>query len=302
MQGKIWASQNLSRPFCLRCYNGAMTLQLVKTVKDLRAIVAAWRGQGHTVGLVPTMGALHAGHLSLVTQMRAASDRVVVSIFVNPAQFGEGEDFNSYPREQQKDLEKLAAVDLVYMPTVAEMYPEGTETLAANPGLSDVLCGKFRPGHFDGVVTIVAKLFLQVQPDAAIFGEKDFQQLLVIRRMTADLALPVKVLGAPMVRESDGLAMSSRNAYLNKNERKIAAILPATLTRLIEKARAGKDLRDLEKDGEVALVQGGFDRVDYIEFREGETLSLSPEAGPKTRLFVAAHIGKTRLIDNMPLS
>ncbi len=279
-----------------------MTLQLVKTVKDLRAIVAPWRGQGLKIGLVPTMGALHAGHLSLVTQMRAASDRVVVSIFVNPTQFGAGEDFESYPREPQKDLEKLAAVDLVYMPTVSEMYPEGNVTLAANPGLANVLCGKFRPGHFDGVATIVSKLFLQVQPDAAIFGEKDFQQLLVIRRMTADLALPVKVLSAPTVREADGLALSSRNAYLNKNERKIAASLSATLTRLIEKARAGKDLRDLEKDGEVALVQGGFNRVDYIEFREDDTLSLSPEAGPKTRLFGAAHIGTTRLIDNMPLS
>jgi len=279
-----------------------MTLQLVKTVKDLRTSVAPWRGQGLKIGLVPTMGALHAGHLSLVTQMRAASDRVVVSIFVNPTQFGAGEDFESYPREPQKDLEKLAAVDLVYMPTVAEMYPEGNVTLAANPGLANVLCGKFRPGHFDGVATIVSKLFLQVQPDAAIFGEKDFQQLLVIRRMTADLALPVKVLSAPTVREADGLALSSRNAYLNKNERKIAASLSATLTRLIEKARAGKDLRDLEKDGEVALVQGGFNRVDYIEFREDDTLSLSPEAGPKTRLFGAAHIGTTRLIDNMPLS
>ncbi len=279
-----------------------MTLQLVKTVKDLRTSVAPWRGQGLKIGLVPTMGALHAGHLSLVTQMRAASDRVVVSIFVNPTQFGAGEDFESYPREPQKDLEKLAAVDLVYMPTVSEMYPEGNVTLAANPGLANVLCGKFRPGHFDGVATIVSKLFLQVQPDAAIFGEKDFQQLLVIRRMTADLALPVKVLSAPTVREADGLALSSRNAYLNKNERKIAASLSATLTRLIEKARAGKDLRDLEKDGEVALVQGGFNRVDYIEFREDDTLSLSPEAGPKTRLFGAAHIGTTRLIDNMPLS
>lgn len=279
-----------------------MTLQLVKTVKDLRTSVAPWRGQGLKIGLVPTMGALHAGHLSLVTQMRAASDRVVVSIFVNPTQFGPAEDFDSYPREPQKDLEKLAAVDLVYMPTVSEMYPEGNVTLAANPGLANVLCGKFRPGHFDGVATIVSKLFLQVQPDAAIFGEKDFQQLLVIRRMTADLALPVKVLSAPTVREADGLALSSRNAYLNKNERKIAASLSATLTRLIEKARAGKDLRDLEKDGEVALVQGGFNRVDYIEFREDDTLSLSPEAGPKTRLFGAAHIGTTRLIDNMPLS
>ncbi len=279
-----------------------MTLQLVKTVKDLSAIVAAWRGQGHTVGLVPTMGALHAGHLSLVTQMRAASDRVVVSIFVNPAQFGEGEDFESYPRQEKEDLEKLAAADLVYMPTVAGMYPEGTETLPANPGLADVLCGKFRPGHFDGVATIVARLFLQVQPDAAIFGEKDYQQLQVIRAMTTDLALPVKILSAPTVREADGLAVSSRNAYLNKNERKIAAILAATLTHLIEKARAGKDLRDLEKDGKVTLVQGGFNRVDYIEFREGETLSLSPEAGPKTRLFVAAHIGKIRLIDNIALS
>jgi len=279
-----------------------MTLQLVKTVKDLRASVAPWRGQGLKIGLVPTMGALHAGHLSLVTQMRAASDRVVVSIFVNPTQFGPAEDFESYPREPQKDLEKLAAVDLVYMPTVSEMYPEGNVTLAANPGLANVLCGKFRPGHFDGVATIVSKLFLQVQPDAAIFGEKDFQQLLVIRRMTADLALPVKVLSAPTVRETDGLALSSRNAFLHKNERKTAALLPATLTRLIEKARAGKDLRGLEKDGEVALVQGGFNRVDYIEFREGDTLSLSLEAGPKTRLFGAAHIGTTRLIDNMPLS
>lgn len=278
-----------------------MTLQLVKTAKDLSPIVAAWRDQGLKIGLVPTMGALHRGHLSLVTQMRAISDRVVVSIFVNPTQFGEGEDFESYPRQEKDDLEKLAAADLVYMPTVAGMYPKGAETLAANPGLANVLCGKFRPGHFDGVATIVSKLFLQVHPDAAIFGEKDFQQLQVIRRMTADLALPVKVLGAPLVREADGLAMSSRNAYLNRNARKIAATLPATLIRLIDKARAGADLRHLEKEGEAALTRGGFDRVDYIEFREGDTLSLSPEAGPKTRLFGAARIGKTRLIDNMAL-
>ena len=285
----------------LRCYNPAMTIAKVKTVYELRAQVKTWRQAGLSVGLVPTMGALHAGHLSLVEQISKHVDRIIVSIFVNPAQFGEAEDFEAYPRVEAADIKKLGATKthLVYLPRLGEMYPEGAATVVSVPALSSVLCGKFRPGHFDGVATIVTKLLLQALPDAAIFGEKDYQQLQVIQRASRDLDLPVTILAAPTVRETDGLAMSSRNAYLSNGERKIAGALPATLNTLKRKALAGQDLRQLEMEGEAALHLGGFTKVDYIEFREADDLSQSRKVSAKTRLFAAARLGTTRLIDNM---
>ncbi len=285
------------------CYNVSMTIAKLKTVSELRAQVKAWRKEGLKIGLAPTMGALHAGHLSLVAGVLKKTDRAVVSIFVNPAQFGAGEDFEMYPREEQQDCKKLeaAGAHLVYLPGVSEMYRDGPGTTVRVAGLSEVLCGKFRPGHFEGVATVVTKLLLQCLPDAAIFGEKDFQQLRVIQKLVADLKIPVEILAAPTLREADGLAMSSRNAYLTASERSTAAALPKTIKTLLNKAKAGEDLRQLEKEGQAALFLNGFDRVDYLEFREAGDLSLSQTTGKSTRLFAAAHIGKTRLIDNMSI-
>ena len=288
-----------------RCYKRAMGIEKISTAFDLQQCVADWKKQDLKVGFVPTMGALHDGHLSLVTQILGHCDRVVVSIFVNPTQFGEGEDFEAYPRDTDTDASKLetAGAHLIFLPSVEEMYPEGaTSTLEPSEKLANVLCGPLRPGHFDGVVTVVARLFEQVQPDVAIFGEKDYQQLMVIRRMVKDLKLPVKILAAPTIREKDGLAASSRNAYLSKAERKLAALIPATMEREKERTIGGQDLRMVETDGKAALLAGGFDGVDYFEFREGDDLSLSQKVTGKTRLFVAAWLGTTRLIDNIPVA
>jgi len=287
-----------------QCYKASMTITRVNTVRDLRRQVKVWRDEGLKVGLVPTMGALHAGHLSLVSTILKSVDRVVVSIFVNPTQFGEGEDFDTYPRTEAEDCNKLeqAGAHLVYLPEVSEMYGDGPGTVVRVDGLSEVLCGRFRPGHFEGVATVVAKLLLQCLPDAAIFGEKDYQQLRVIQQLTADLNIPVEILAAKTLREGDGVAMSSRNAYLAKAERELAGELPKTMKALIEKATRGKDLRQLEKEGQAALHLCGFERIDYLEFREAGDLSLSQSVTSTTRLFAAAHIGKTRLIDNMALA
>ena len=283
------------------CYNVSMTIAKVRTVSGLRARVKTWRKAGLSVGLAPTMGALHAGHLSLVAGLLKKTGRAVVSIYVNPAQFGEGEDFENYPRNEAEDCKMLeaAGAHLVYLPSAAEMYPEGPGASVRVAGLSEVLCGKFRPGHFEGVATVVTKLLLQCQPDAAIFGEKDFQQLQVIQKLAADLDIPVEILGGPTVREADGLAMASRNAYLTAAQRATAAALPKTIKTLLNKAQAGEDLRTLEKEGRAGLLLNGFEAVDYLEFREAGDLSLSRKAGKETRLFAAAWIGKTRLIDNM---
>jgi len=288
-------------PAKFQCYITGMTIAKAKTVAELRKVVKAWHDKGLKVGLVPTMGALHAGHMSLLEAILKKVDRVVVSIFVNPTQFGEGEDFDSYPRAEGKDCEKLraAGAHLVFLPAVSEMYGKGPATVVRVDGLSEVLCGRFRPGHFEGVATVVAKLLLQCLPDSAIFGEKDFQQLQVIRKLVSDLYIPVEILAAPTKREADGLAISSRNAYLSGQERKIAAALPAAMNALIYDAKGGKDLRRLEKEGQAALLLKGFDSIDYLEFREAGDLSLSRKAGRSTRLFAAARIGKTRLIDNM---
>lgn len=278
-------------------------MKIVRTVAALRAEVKAWRRQGLKVVLVPTMGALHDGHLSLVREAQKLADRVVVSIFVNPRQFGVNEDFGRYPRQESADAGKLAAAaaNLLFAPTVGEMYPDGFATNISVSGVTDDLCGAARPGHFDGVATVVTKLLLQCLPDLAIFGEKDYQQLLTIKRVVHDLDIPVTIMGAPTLREADGLAMSSRNAYLSPAEREVAARLPAILRELVGAAEQGGDLAALSARGNDELRAAGFDAVDYLEFRDAETLAPLAELDRPARLLVAARLGTTRLIDNMPV-
>lgn len=279
------------------------SLAIVRTVADLRARVAEWRRQGQKVALVPTMGALHEGHLSLVRAAQKLADRVVVSIFVNPRQFGANEDFGRYPRQEAEDTEKLAnvAADLLFAPDVTEMYPEGFATNVSVGGVTEGLCGAARPGHFDGVATVVTKLLLQCLPDVAVFGEKDYQQLLTIKRVARDLNIPVAILGAPTMREADGLAMSSRNAYLSPEERRIAARLPAILRELVAAAERGDELSALCARGIAELKAAGFASVDYLEFRDAETLAPVSRIERPARILVAARLGNTRLIDNMPV-
>jgi pantoate--beta-alanine ligase len=270
---------------------------------ELRAIVAAWRRAGERVAFVPTMGNLHAGHGSLVGRASELADRVIVSIFVNPLQFGPNEDFAAYPRTPDEDRRVLQSldVDLLFAPEVADIYPRGQESTARVhvPVIEDILCGAFRPGHFMGVATVVTKLLNIVQPEVAVFGEKDYQQLLIIRRATLDLCMPIEIVGVPTAREPDGLAMSSRNRYLSAEQR---ALAPAIYTQL-ERARAAiesgaSDLAAIARSGSEALQQAGF-RPDYFEIRDAATLE---EPGAKSRELVvltAARIGRARLIDNV---
>ena len=272
---------------------------------EVRKRIKRWRDINQRVAFVPTMGNLHAGHIALVKRARELAERVVVSIFVNPMQFGPHEDFNTYPRTPDADRLQLAVagVDMVFMPDADEMYPGSVEaaTRVEVPGLSDVLDGTSRPGHFVGVATVVAKLFNMVQPDVAVFGEKDYQQLLVIRRMTADLCLPVEIAGLATVRELDGLAMSSRNQYLNKTERTQAPLLQRVLKEAAYAVRDGqRDYAGVQKHATASLQTGGF-KPDYVEIRQADTLAAP--ANDETRFVVlgAAWLGKTRLIDNVLL-
>lgn len=251
--------------------------------------------------MVPTMGALHAGHVSLVTQAKKHADHVVVSIFVNPTQFAPDEDFDAYPRTLESDLARLGdAAAIIFAPTAREMYPDGYATTITVKGPSHGLETDFRPHFFAGVATVVAKLLIAASPDVAVFGEKDYQQLLVVQRLARDLALPTKVLGAPTLREADGLAMSSRNAYLSPQERGIAARLNMTLKDVIAAAQTG-DLRAAEAAGIDALYKAGFDHVDYVAIRDAQTLDHITALERPARLLAAAKIGKTRLIDNMAI-
>lgn len=279
-------------------------MEQVSTVAAVRERVRQWKKEGLKVGFVPTMGNLHAGHIRLVEEALARSDRAVASIFVNPTQFGPGEDFDSYPRTLDADCERLrsAGCHLVFAPPVEEMYPDRNRTWVDVDLLGDHLCGASRPGHFRGVTTVVSKLFNIVQPDLACFGEKDFQQLAIIRRMTRDLFLPVEIVGVPTVREPDGLAMSSRNGYLSAAERARAPALYEVLCDLRQELVDGaRDLRDLERRHAEALTGRGF-VVDYLVIADAET--LAPAAAPEGRLVVAAaaRIGSTRLIDNVSLA
>jgi pantoate--beta-alanine ligase len=278
-------------------------LQTATTIAEVRAHVARWRDARERVVFVPTMGNLHAGHVSLIEAARRHGQRFVASIFVNPMQFGPNEDFAHYPRTPTQDAKMLedAGCDLLFSPEVGEIYPNGAAnaTRIEVPGISNILCGEFRPGHFEGVATIVAKLFHIVDPDVAIFGEKDFQQLTVIRRMVADLCLRVEIVGAPTVRESDGLAMSSRNQYLGAEERRIAPVIHRQLQQAVAALQSGmRDYPRIEGTGRAALEGAGL-RTDYFSVRDAR--SLAP-AQPDTRQFVvltAARLGKARLIDNL---
>jgi len=278
-------------------------LATVRKITGLRKRVAAWRAGGDSVALVPTMGSLHEGHLSLVRFAQRKASRVVVSIFVNPTQFGPGEDFKTYPRNEARDRKALSEVgaSLIFSPDVAEMYGDNFSTQVSVSGLTEVLCGASRPHHFAGVATVVAKLLLQTLPDIAVFGEKDYQQLLIIKRMAADLDIPVRIAGAPIVRETDGLAMSSRNAYLSPAERQVAPLLRRTVADTANDIAAGRAVSGALKAGRARLERGGF-RVDYLEARHVANLAaLTRLDGGPGRVFAAAYLGKTRLIDNVPV-
>lgn len=278
-----------------------MTPRIVRTVADLRAAVAGWRKSGERVGLVPTMGALHDGHLTLVRAARAMCPRAIVSIFVNPIQFGPNADFDRYPRDLDGDVAKLGRVgtDLVFAPDVSEMYPPGFATTVSLSGLTEGLCGPHRPGHFAGVATVVTKLLNQAAPDAAFFGEKDFQQLQVVRRVVRDLDIPTEIVGVPTVREADGLAMSSRNLYLSADQRARAATLYRVLTQAAQALRGGAPSAEVIARGKADLAAAGFDPIDYLDVVDAETLIAIPGANGNARIAVAAWLGKTRLIDNI---
>jgi len=277
------------------------SLSVLRTVPELRAAVGAWRAQGLRVGFVPTMGALHEGHLSLVRQAKERCDRVSASLFVNPRQFAPHEDFERYPRDEAGDSKLLASAgcDLLYAPERAAMYPEGFATNVIVSDVSTPLEGEFRPHFFGGVATVVTKLLLQALPDAALFGEKDYQQLLVIKRMARDLDIPVEIVGCATVREHDGLAMSSRNAYLSADERRIAARLNHLMHDAIKAAHAGAAIDALEAETSRHLLAAGFTSVDYLAIRDAETLQPVTDIARPTRILAAAWLGKTRLIDNM---
>ena len=275
----------------------------VTTIKAVRAHVAQWRAAGERVVFVPTMGNLHAGHVSLIEAARRHGKRFVASIFVNPMQFGPNEDFAHYPRTPTEDAKMLerAGCDLMFMPEVGEIYPNGADhaTRVEVPGISRILCGEFRPGHFEGVATVVAKLFNIVDADVAIFGEKDFQQLTVIRRMVADLCLRVEIVGAPTVREADGLAMSSRNQYLDEAQRKLAPAIYRELQQAVAALQSGgRDFAGIEAAGRAALDGAGF-RTDYFSVRDSATLAPARTDTKEFVVLTASRLGKARLIDNV---
>lgn len=277
----------------------------VDSIAALRAQLQAWRLAGEKIALVPTMGSLHAGHLALVEHAQQLADRVVVSIFVNPLQFGPNEDFDRYPRSLDADAQHLRQIktDLLFAPPVAEVYPSGqaSVTTIEVPGVSEGLCGAQRPGHFVGVATVVAKLFNMVQPDLAVFGEKDYQQLQVIRKMVADLCMPVEIVGMPTVREQDGLALSSRNQYLNSEERAKAVELYQELRRVADDLTQNSNF-EAEEDGAMTRLKSAGFAPEYFAIRDADSLDLATEKSEELIILVAAKLGKTRLIDNLRLS
>ncbi|KPQ27508.1 MAG: pantoate--beta-alanine ligase [Marinobacter excellens HL-55] len=278
-------------------------MRTVHSLKELRSILRSMRQQGKTIGLVPTMGNLHEGHISLVRKAAEAADVVVTSIFVNPMQFGASEDLDTYPRTLAEDQDMLAAAGntLVFAPSADEIYPEGLarQTKVVVPEVSEGHCGASRPGHFEGVATVVTMLFNMVQPDIAVFGEKDFQQLAVIRKLTRDLLIPTEIVGAPTVREDDGLAKSSRNGYLSMQERAVAPVVYQTLTNIAAQLEQGRtDHNELEREATEALAQAGL-RPDYFNIVNSHTLKPASPADQEITLLVAAFLGTTRLIDNL---
>lgn len=278
----------------------AAGVPILRRLADLRAAVASWKRAGDVVGVVPTIGALHEGHLSLVRAARAGADRVIVTIFVNPRQFNSPEDYAKYPRTEEADALLLApyGVDAVFVPELDEVYPPGYATVVSISGVTAPLEGVFRPGHFDGMATVVTKLFTMTGADAAYFGEKDWQQLQVVRRLVADLNLPVRVTGCPTVREADGLALSSRNQRLGAAERRMASALPQALMRAAEAIAGGAEDGPALEAARAALAAAGIGPVEYLEHRDAETLEAAVPGRP-SRLLVAAWAGDVRLIDNV---
>jgi pantoate--beta-alanine ligase len=280
-----------------------LKIDVVRSVAALRAATQPHRRESKRIGLVPTMGALHQGHLELVKAARRHADFIVATIFVNPLQFNQNADLYAYPRDEATDLNLLAATgaDLVFAPGVGEMYPKTFSTEVKVGELTRYLDGPARPGHFEGVATVVTKLFNQAQPDIACFGEKDFQQLQVIRRLTRDLDLPIEIIPVPTVRDEDGLAMSSRNRYLTEKERVAAAMLPAALKDAVNALQSGVAAAPILEKTRAALRAAGFNPIDYVELCDSETLQPLAAAREGSRLFAAAHLGRTRLIDNWPV-
>ncbi len=279
-------------------------IAVARSVAALREAVADWRKAGERVGLVPTMGAIHRGHLALADAAHRQCERVVASLFVNPKQFGPTEDLSAYPRREAADLAAFASagVDLVFIPAAEEMYPPGFSTLVTVGGVSEGLCGAFRPGHFEGVATVVAKLLLQALPDAAFFGEKDYQQLTVVRRLARDLDIPVRIEGVPTVREPDGLALSSRNIYLSPDERRTAPLIYRVLSdSAVALAAHPDDVSRILAAGINTLQSAGFS-VEYLELRSATDLAPLPGLTGPARLLAAARLGRTRLIDNIPVN
>ena len=277
-----------------------MIAPIERTLAGLRKQTAQWHKADETIGVVPTMGALHQGHLSLARAAREACDRVIVTIFVNPKQFNNPDDLKNYPRTEEDDAKKLESigVDLIYVPDPDEMYPEGFATNVSVSGLTDMLCGAHRPGHFDGVATVVSKLFIQTSADQAFFGEKDFQQLQIVRRMAADLNIPIEVVGCPTIREMDGLAMSSRNLLISDRARVKAPALAEIMNDVRDRLNEGATMSDLGKDAQDRILAAGFNEVDYFELRSAD-LGLLDKAEPDARLFAAAWLAGVRLIDNI---
>jgi len=278
-----------------------MSAPIIRSLTELRAMVADWKQNGETVGMVPTMGALHQGHLSLVRAAKEGCDRVIVTIFINPKQFNTPEDYESYPRTEEDDAHKLAplGVDAVYVPDGSAMYPEGFATNVSVGGMTDVLCGAHRPGHFDGVATVVSKLFGQSQADRAYFGEKDFQQLQVVTRLAADLDIPIEVVGCPTIREEDGLAMSSRNLLLSDRARVWAPELNAAMEEMAEGLLKGGNIKELRAQATVRIERAGFTEVEYLDLRACDTLEELTSPTRPARLFAAAWLAGVRLIDNI---
>lgn len=279
-------------------------MQTVNTIATLRQILKPWRMRGERIAFVPTMGNLHAGHISLVEAARQQAERIVVSIFVNPTQFGAGEDFESYPRTEKEDAEKLQAsgVDLLFLPSIAEMYAPNSRTVVSVSGLADMYCGAFRPGHFNGVATVVSKLFNIVQPDAAFFGLKDYQQFVIIKTMVRDLDIPVQVMPIETVRETSGLAMSSRNAYLSEEEKKDAATLYHCLCTARDSVLIGQSsYAEIERQARAVLAAANF-LVDYFSICRSDDLMAAQAEDRDLVILAAARLGKTRLIDNLRFS
>jgi pantoate--beta-alanine ligase len=280
-----------------------MSVPIVRTLTQLRAQVAHWRREGLRIAVVPTMGALHEGHLSLVRAALDKADRVIMTLFVNPKQFNSAADLAAYPRTEHEDALKLSPLGahLLYVPDAVEIYPDGFSTNVSVSGVSDGLCGAFRPGHFDGVATVVAKLFLQTGADFAFFGEKDFQQLLVVRRMARDLDIPIEIVACPTIREADGLALSSRNLRLSLAERRIAPRLAPILFDAAESIAAKAPVEETLEAARAAILAAGYSSVEYLELRAEEDLQPLAEFDRPARLLAAAWLGEIRLIDNVPV-